>query len=49
MSIIRMSPDGSITMVMDDDGTFRIPSQDDMDTLEVGDDLSEEEIESLDD
>lgn len=46
---IRMSPDGSITMVQDEDGTFHIPSQDEMDTLEVGEDLTEEEIALLDD
>ncbi len=45
---IRYSADGSINMVQDVDGEFRYATQHDMDTLPVGDDLTEEEIEGLD-
>jgi len=45
---IRMSVDGSITMVYDPETeTFRVPGQDDMDRLPVGDDLTQDEIDSL--
>jgi hypothetical protein len=42
-----MSQDGSITMVQDDDGTFHVPSQWEMDHLDVGADLTDEEIATL--
>lgn len=45
---IRYSPDGTIVIIQDPDGDFHVASQEEMDTLEVGDDLSEEEIETLD-
>ena len=45
---IRYSTDGSICMVYDNDGPVRCPTQEDMDTLQVGDDLTAEEIENLD-
>lgn len=46
--VIRMSPDGSITMVEDDHG-LHVPAQWEMDTLDVGEDLTDEEIDLLDD
>jgi hypothetical protein len=46
--MIRMSADGSITMVQDEDGSFHVPSQWEMDHLAVGDDLTDEEIALLD-
>ena len=48
MAQVRFSPDASTCIVQDDDGTFRVASQTDMDTLEVGEDLTDEEIASLD-
>jgi len=44
---IRFSEDGSISMVWVDGEAVRIPTQRDIDTLSVGDDMSEEEVESL--
>lgn len=44
---IRYSEDASICMT-DDDGVFSAPTQEEMDTLPVGDDLTEEEIDGLD-
>lgn len=46
--IIRHSADGSISMVWSDGKPLRCPTQHDMDTLPVGDDMSDDEIESLD-
>lgn len=48
MPTIRFSADASICMVQDEDGSFRVATQDDMDTLEVGEDLTDEDIEVLD-
>lgn len=46
---IRYSKDGSINMVHNaETGEFRIATQDDMDTLQVGEDLTDEEIALLD-
>jgi len=46
---IRFSADGGVSMVWEDGEPARCPTQDDMDSLPVGDDMSEEEIELLDD
>jgi hypothetical protein len=45
---LRISDDGTITIVQEEDGTFRVATQWDMDHLEVGEDLTEDEIERLD-
>lgn len=45
---IRFSDDGGICIIDDGEGNFRVATQDDMDTLPVGDDLEKWEIESLD-
>ena len=47
--IIRFSPDGSVNMVWCDGEPVRCPTQDDMDNLPVGDDMTADEIEQLDD
>lgn len=47
MATIRYSADASICIV-DDNGEFRVSTQEDMDTLTVGEDLTEEEIEFMD-
>ena len=43
---IRYSEDATICMT-DDDGHFSAPTQEEMDTLPVGEDLTEDEIEGL--
>jgi hypothetical protein len=43
---IRYSADASICLI-DDGDQFRAPTQEDMDTLPVGDDLTEDEIASI--
>lgn len=48
-SQLRYSEDASICIVQDEDGEFRAASQEDMDTLPVGKDLTDEEIALLDD
>ena len=40
--------DASICIVQDDDGTFRVATQEDVNTLDVGEDLTDDEIETLD-
>ena len=45
---IRFSTDGSISMVWRDGEPLRCPTQDDTDNLPVGDDMTDEEIEVLD-
>lgn len=45
---IRYSADASICIVETEDGDFRVATQRDMDTLPVGKDLTDEEIERLD-
>lgn len=47
--MLRFSEDGSIVMVWDviNDECVRCPDQDDINDLPVGDDLSPEEIDSL--
>lgn len=45
---IRYSADGSICMVWADGKPVRCPTQHDMDTLPVGEDMTEDEIETLD-
>ena len=45
---IRYSADASICIVQTSDGDFRVADQRDMDTLPVGPDLTEEEIDRLD-
>ena len=44
---IRFSSDAAICMV-EEDGKFRCATQDDMDALPVGTDLTDEEIDNLD-
>ena len=44
---IRYSPDASICMVWDAGSPVRCPTQEDMDTLPVGDDMTTDEIDSL--
>ena len=44
---VRFSVDAMTCMVEEDDGTFRVATQEDMDTLEVGEDLTDDEIEPL--
>lgn len=44
---VRYSKDGNIVMLQDEDGTLRIPTQDEMDNCESGPDLTAEEIENL--
>ena len=48
--VIRFSEDASISIVWDPvaDEAVRCPTQDDMDNLPVGDDLTAEEIETID-
>jgi len=48
---IRFSADGSVNIVWDTetDEAVRMPSQHDMDTLPVGRDLTDDEIDLLDD
>jgi hypothetical protein len=49
--VIRFSEDASISIVWDTatNGAVRCPTQDDMDNLPVGDDLTTEEIETIED
>ena len=44
---IRFSEDGSISMVWVDGEAVRVPTQEDMDTLPVGEDMTDEEVEAL--
>ena len=44
---IRYSEDATICVTDDGDGTFSVPTQDEMDTLPVGDDLTPEEIDGM--
>ncbi len=48
--VIRFSEDASISIVWDTvaDEAVRCPTQDDMDNLPVGEDLTAEEIETID-
>lgn len=45
---IRFSADGSVSMVWADGEAVRVPSQQDLDFLPVGEDLTDEEIAGLD-
>ena len=45
---IRFSADGSVSMVWADGEAVRVPTQQDLDTLPVGDDLTEDEVAGLD-
>jgi len=45
---IRYSRDGSVCMVWDDGEPVRRPSQGDMDRLPVGQDMTDDEVELLD-
>lgn len=49
--VIRFSEDAKICIVWDTDenSAVRCPTQGDMDNLPVGDDLTDEEIETIDD
>lgn len=47
MKTIRYSADASICIV-DEDGSFTVATQEDMDTLPVGVDLTDEEVDGLD-
>ena len=46
---IRYSSDGTMCMVWQDGKPVRCPTQDDMDALPVGDDMTEEELAQLSD
>ena len=46
---IRYSTDGAVCMVWSDGEPVRCPTQDDMDTLPVGQDMTDDEVEALDD
>ncbi len=46
---IRYSEDGTVCMVWSDGESVRCPTQADMDRLPVGDDMTDEEVEQLDD
>jgi hypothetical protein len=46
---IRYSQDGSIVMVWRDGKPLRCPTQGDMDSLPVGEDMTDEEVAELDD
>jgi hypothetical protein len=46
---IRFSVDGSVCLVWADGQPLRVPTQHDMDTLPVGDDLTADELAGLDD
>jgi hypothetical protein len=48
MLTIRYSTDAAINMVYDGDEPLRCPTQEDMDALPVGPDLTNDEIEMLD-
>lgn len=45
---IRFSADGSVSMVWADGQAVRVPDQQDLDVLPVGEDLTEEEVAGLD-
>jgi len=45
---IRFSADGSVCMVWADGEAVRVPTQHDMDTLPVGDDMTDDEVAGLD-
>ena len=49
--VIRFSEDGKVIIVWDtdEDAAVRCPTQQDMDNLSVGNDLTDEEIETIDD
>jgi hypothetical protein len=49
MSKIRFSEDGLVCVVWADGQALRVPTQHDMDTLPVGDDLTADELAGLDD
>lgn len=44
---IRYSSDATICMVWSDGEPVRCPTQEDMDTLPVGEDMTDDEVESL--
>ena len=44
---IRYSPDGAICMTQDEEGELHAPTQEDMDTLEVGPDLDTDDLAAL--
>ena len=48
MAVIRYSEDGRRCLVQEDDGTFRVATQQDQATLAVGADLTEDELRRLD-
>ncbi len=45
---IRFSADATICMKQDEDGELHAPTQEDLDNLPVGPDLTDEEIQLLD-
>ena len=49
MATLRYSADATVVIVQEADGSFRVATQEDMDTLPVGEDLTDEELELLDD
>jgi len=46
---IRYSEDGNVSMVWADGEPVRCPTQEDLDTLPVGQDMTADEVELLDD
>lgn len=44
---IRYSEDGSVSMVWAEGEPIRCPTQEDIDTLPVGEDMTDEEVENL--
>jgi hypothetical protein len=45
---IRFSADGAVSMVWADGEAVRVPTQQDLDILPVGDDMTEDEVAGLD-
>jgi hypothetical protein len=48
MAVIRYSDDGRRCLVQEDDGMFRVATQQDQATLPVGPDLTEDDLQRLD-
>lgn len=47
MSTIRYSMDAMICLVEAEDGTCHVASQEDMETLEIGEDLTDDELDTF--
>lgn len=48
-TLIRYSADARISLVQEEDGAFRVATQLDMDTLDVGQDLTDDELAQIQD